>query len=48
MGSGGSGVAGVGEVGANGQGNAGAVNVDKAAFVAWGAVSTLPFVKVLF
>lgn len=41
-------MSGVGEVGANGQGNAGAIHVDKAAFVAGGAINILPFVKVLF
>ena len=45
---GGGGVAWVGEVGAYGQGDAGAVNVDEATFMAGGTVNLFPFVKVLF
>ena len=45
---GGSGVAWLGEVGAYGQGDACAVNVDQAAFMAGGAVNLFPFVQVLF
>ena len=48
LGGGGSGVACVGEVGANGQGDAGAVNVDEATFMAGGTVNLFTFVKVLF
>lgn len=38
----------VGKVGANGEGDAGAVYVDKAAFVARGTINILHFMKVLF
>lgn len=48
LGGGSSGVAWAGEVGANGQGDAGAVNVDEAALIAGCTVNLFPFVKVLF
>ena len=48
LGGGDSVVAWVGEVGAYGQGDAGPVHVDQAAFMAGGTINLLPFVKVLF
>lgn len=41
-------MAGVDKVGAHGQGDAGVIHVDQAAFIAGGTINFLPFVKVLF